>query len=143
MTLLTRASRMFPEFSSSLMDFFNEDRDLGNGWTTKLPAANITESDKAFNLELAAPGLEKGDFDLSVDNQQLTVSCEKEDKSETKDEQYTRKEFNYRSFSRSFVLPEVVDAEKIKASYKEGVLKIELPKKETAIKAPKKQISVG
>ena len=143
MTLLTRASRMFPEFSSNLTDLFNEGHEWGNGWTTKLPAANIAESDKAFNIELAAPGLEKGDFDLSIDNQLLNISCEKEEKSESKDEQYTRKEFSYRSFNRSFRLPEVVDAEKIKASYKDGVLKIELPKKETAIKAPKKQISVG
>jgi len=143
MTLLTKASRMFPEFPSGLMDFFNEGRDWGNGWTSKLPAVNITESDKVFNLELAAPGLEKKDFNLTIDNQQLTISCEKEEQSESKKEQYTRKEFSYQSFSRSFILPDSVDAEKIKASYKEGVLKVELPKKETAIKAPRKQISVG
>ncbi len=134
---------MFPDFPSSLMDFFNEGRDWGNGWTNKLPAANITEGDKAFNLELAAPGLEKEDFDLSIDNQLLTVSCQKEEQSESKDKQYTRKEFSYRSFSRSFVLPESVDAEKINASYRDGVLNIELPKKETALKQPRKQISVG
>lgn len=134
---------MFPELSSNLMDIFDEGRDWGNGWTTRLPAANVTESDKAFNLELAAPGLEKQDFNLSIDNQQLTVSCEKEEKSESKDKQYTRREFSYRSFSRSFMLPDTVDADKIKGSYKDGVLKIELPKKETAIRTPRKQISVG
>lgn len=143
MTFLTRASRMFPELSSNIMDIFDEGRDWGNGWTTRLPAANVTESDKAFNLELAAPGLEKQDFNLSIDNQQLTVSCEKEEKSESKDKQYTRREFSYRSFSRSFMLPDTVDADKIKGSYKDGVLKIELPKKETAIRTPRKQISVG
>ena len=143
MTLLTRASRMFPEFPSGLMDFFSEGRDWGNGWTSKLPAVNITESDKAFNLELAAPGLEKKDFNLSIDNQQLTVSCEKEEKTETEEEQYTRKEFSYRSFTRSFTLPDSVEAEKIKAAYKDGVLRIELPKKETTVKTPRKQISVG
>ncbi len=142
MTLL-RASRMFPDFSSSLTDFFNESHDWGNGWTTKLPAANIAESDKAINIELAAPGLDKEDFDLSVDNQILSISCDKEEKSEIKEEQYTRKEFSYRSFSRSFRLPNIINTEKIKASYQDGVLKIELPKKDTAIKAPKKQISVG
>jgi HSP20 family protein len=125
------------------MDFFNEGRELGNGWTSKLPAVNITESDKAFGLELAAPGLEKGDFNLSVDNQQLTISCEKEEKSESKEEQFTRKEFSYQSFSRSFMLPDSVDAEKIKASYRDGVLKVAIPKKETIVKAPRKQISVG
>ena len=143
MTLLTRASRMFPDFSSNLMDIFNEGKDWGNGWTSKLPAANITESDNAFNLELAAPGLEKEDFDLSIDNQHLTISCQKEEKTESTEEKYTRKEFSYQSFSRSFMLPDSVDAEKISAAYKDGVLKVELPKKETAIKTPKKQISVG
>ena len=134
---------MLPEFPSGLMDFFNENRDWGNGWSSKMPAANITESDKAFYLELAAPGLEKRDFNLSIDNQQLTISCEKEEKSESKQEHYTRKEFSYQSFSRSFMLPDSIDAEKIKASYKEGVLKIDLPKKVSAVKTPRKQISVG
>ncbi len=143
MRLLTRASQMFPDFSSSLMDLFNEDRDWGNGWASKLPAANITENDKAFSLELAAPGLDKDDFDLAIDNQQLTISCEKQKDQESKTDQYTRKEFSYESFRRSFMLPETVNADKIKAVYKNGVLTVELPKKETSIKIPKKQISVG
>jgi HSP20 family protein len=143
MTLLTRASQMFPDFSSSLMDLFNEDRDWGNGWTSKLPAANITESEKAFNIELAAPGLGKDDFNLTIDNQQLSIGCEKEEKKESKKDQYSRKEFSYESFRRSFMLPESVNADKIKAVYKDGVLTVELPKKETTIKTPMKKISVG
>jgi HSP20 family protein len=114
MTLLTRASQMFPDFSTSLMGFFNEDRDWGNGWTSKLPAANITESDKAFNIELAAPGLDKDDFELTIDNQQLTISCEKHEENESKKDQYSRKEFSYESFRRSFMLPDTVNADKIK-----------------------------
>ncbi len=143
MTLLTRASQMFPDFSSSLMDFFNEDRDWGNGWTSRLPAANITESEKTFNIELAAPGLGKDDFNLTIDNQQLSIGCEKEEKKESKKDQYSRKEFSYESFRRSFMLPESVNADKIKAVYKDGVLTVELPKKETTIKTPMKKISVG
>jgi HSP20 family protein len=143
MTLLTKASRMFPDFSSNLMDFFNEDRDWGNGWTSKVPAANITEHEKSFSLDLAAPGLEKDDFEITIDNQQLTISCEKEHKTEETKDEYTRKEFSYESFSRSFVLPDSVNSDGIEASYKDGVLTVELPKKETAIKMPRKQISVG
>jgi HSP20 family protein len=134
---------MVPDLSSSLMDFFNEGRDWGNGWNTRLPATNITEGDKAYYLEIAAPGLQKDDFNLSVDNQQLTISCQREEKSESKEEQYTRREFNYSSFTRSFVLPESVNSDRIKASYKDGVLKIEIPKKEATIKTPRKQISVS
>ncbi len=143
MTLLTRTSQMFPDLSTGLMGFFNEDRDWGNGWTSKLPAANITENDKAFNIELAAPGLDKDDFELTIDNQQLTISCEKQEENESKKDQYYRKEFSYESFRRSFMLPDTVNADKIKAAYKDGVLTVELPKKEMAIKSPRKQISVS
>ena len=143
MTLLTKASRLFPEFSTNLMDFFNEDRDWGNGWISKVPAVNITENEKSFRLALAAPGLKKDDFEITIDNQQLSISCEKEHKKEEKKDDYTRKEFSYESFRRSFVLPEAVNSDKINASYKDGVLTVELPKKETAVKTPNKQISVG
>lgn len=143
MTLLTRASQMFPDLSTGLMGFFNEDPDWGNGWTSKLPAVNITERDKAFNIELAAPGLDKDDFELTIDNQQLTISCEKQEENESKKDQYYRKEFSYESFRRSFMLPDTVNADKIKAAYKDGVLTVELPKKEMAIKSPRKQISVS
>ena len=143
MTLLTRASQMFPDFNSSLTDFFNEDQDWGNGWKSRLPAANITESDKAFSIELAAPGLGKDDFNLTIDNQQLSIGCEKEEKKESKKDQYSRKEFSYESFKRSFMLPETVNPDKIKAAYKDGVLTVELPKKEATIITPRKKISVG
>ena len=143
MTLLTKAHRLLPGFSTNFMDFFNEDRDWGNGWTTKVPAANITELEKEFSLELAAPGLEKDDFQITIDNGQLSISCEKQQENESKVDQYSRKEFSYESFRRSFVLPESVNSDTIRASYEQGVLNVALPKKETDIKHPSKQISVG
>ena len=111
MTLLTKAHQLLPGFSTSFMDFFNEDRNWGNGWTTKVPAANITEHEKEFHLELAAPGLEKDDFQITIDNGQLSISCEKQQENESKGDQYSRKEFSYESFKRSFVLPESVNSE--------------------------------
>lgn len=143
MTLLSKTSRFLPGFSTNLMDFFNDDLDWGKEWALKTPAVNISESDKAYSLELAAPGLKKDDFQITIDNQQLSISCEKRQEEEKKEDQYTRKEFSYQSFRRSFVLPDSVDSDKIKASYHDGVLAVELPKKKIAVKAPKKQISVG
>ena len=143
MTLLTKSPRFFPGFSSSLMDFFNEDFDWRNGWTSKVPAANITEQEKGYNLELAAPGLQKEDFQISVENGQLSISCEKQQEEESTEDRYSRKEFSYESFERTFALPESVESDKINASYQNGVLSVEIPKKKTALKAPAKQISVG
>ena len=142
MTLLTRVSHLFPEFPGNLGNIFSDDRQWGNGWTLKVPAANITENDKEFNLELAVPGMKKEDFKIGIENQQLNISCEQKENKETNDEQYTLREFSYESFNRSFMLPESVNAEGIKANYAEGVLKIVLPKKELAKIAPKKQIKV-
>ncbi|MDN5217200.1 Hsp20/alpha crystallin family protein [Fulvivirgaceae bacterium BMA12] len=142
MTNLVRSSRLFPNFPKLFTDFFDSEEEIGNGWLSKVPAANVQESDNEFTVELAAPGLEKKDFHINVENGNLAISCEKKDESEVKEKGYTRKEFNYNSFYRSFVLPESVDQENIKASYKEGVLKLSLPKKEEARKTPKKQIEI-
>lgn len=142
MTMLTRVSPLFPEFPGSLGDFFSEDREWGNGWILRVPAANITENDEEFDVELAVPGLKKEDFKIAIENQQLTISCVQKEKKETKNEQYTRREYSYESFNRSFILPEAVNADNISANYADGVLKIVLPKKELAKIEPKKQIKV-
>ena len=142
MTNLVRSSRLFPNFPKLFTDFFDSDEETGNGWLSKVPAANIQEGDSEFTVELAAPGLEKEDFQINIENGNLAISCEKKDESEVKEKGYTRKEFNYNSFYRSFVLPDSVDQENIKANYKEGVLKLSLPKKEEARKTPKKQIEI-
>jgi HSP20 family protein len=111
---------------------------------TTLPSVNISEKDSEFIIELAAPGMHKNDFKINVENNQLNISSEKKEEKETKKEKYTRKEFSYQSFQRSFQLPsELVDSNKISAEYKEGILRILLPKKEEAKPKPAKAISIN
>jgi len=121
-----------------LNDFFRPWSDFPGGsvWNKmqNLPAANVVELADRFKISLAAPGLTKDDFNIDVDTHTLTVSSEKEEKKESAEENFTRKEYNYSSFSRSFNLPEDVQAEKISARYINGVLELDLPKKETASK---------
>jgi HSP20 family protein len=107
-----------------------------------VPHVNIRENGDRFVLEMAAPGLNKEDFKLSLENDILSVGCEKKSESTEKNEKYTRREFSYSSFNRSFTLPEVVDPEKISARYENGVMIIELPKKEEAKPKGPREISV-
>ena len=143
MTNLIRSSRPFPNFPKMFTDFFDDDIEFGNGWRSKVPAANITEDDSEFIVEVAAPGLDKKDFQINIENGNLTISCEKKEESEVKEKDYTRREFSYNSFYRSFMLPDSVDQDKIKANYENGVLRLGLPKKAEAKKLPKKQISIS
>ncbi len=92
------------------------------------PAINVKETEQEYNIEVAAPGMEKKDFNVSVDAGILTISSVQEKKSEKKEDSYTRKEFSYSSFHRSFTLPENVNADAIIAKYEKGVLNITLPK---------------
>ena len=128
---------------SWLSDFFDNDRFFDSDLMQKsVPAVNIVEKDNAFEIELAAPGLEKKDFKVTVDRGVLTISAEKEMKKEEKEDNYTRKEFNYTSFSRSFALPESVTDESIKANYQNGILKLSVAKK-TPVKQAKKAIEIS
>lgn len=140
---------------SLLSDFFNADRFfdsdlfdmapdwLPTGWkVSKMPSVNITEKDKFYLVELAAPGLEKKDFKVEIMNNVLTISAEKEEKMEEKTDGMTRKEFSYNSFCRSFNLPENSKADNIEAEYKDGILKIEIPKNEVAVTKAEKVIAV-
>jgi len=127
-------------FPSVWEDFFNSDlfnlpAIASRGMT--VPAVNITETDTEFVLELAAPGMKKSDFHVNIDRNVLAVSSEKEEEKEEKEKNYTRKEFSYNSFQRSFTLPESVNQEKIDAKYVNGVLKFILPKKEEVIRKTK------
>ena len=127
-------------FPSVWEDFFNSDlfnlpAIASRGMT--VPAVNITETDTEFVLELAAPGMKKSDFHVNIDRNVLAVSPEKEEEKEEKEKNYTRKEFSYNSFQRSFTLPESVNQEKIDAKYVNGVLKFILPKKEEVIRKTK------
>jgi HSP20 family protein len=107
------------------------------------PAANILEHPDSFELDLAAPGLKKDDFKIHLENNVLTISSEVKDEVEEESKNYTRKEFHYSSFSRSFTLPRTVDLEKIKADYENGILKVMLPKKEDARVDIKKEIKIS
>ena len=110
--------------------------------TINIPAANIIENKDHYEVNLAAPGMKKEDFNIDVEGNVLTISAEKEEKKEEKDERYSRKEFSYASFTRSFTLPDWVIKDKIYASYENGLLKVNLPKAEEAKKLSSKHITV-
>lgn len=125
---------LFPTYDD---DFFGRNflsTFFSDGADYNVPAVNIKESDKKFEIEVAAPGLSKEDFQISLEKDILTVSSEKSVKSETDEDNFMRKEFGYSSFSRSFSIPEKINTEKIKASHKNGILTIELPKQEEKLK---------
>ena len=118
-------------FNSPLDEFFN----LGK--VINVPAVNVAETDKEFKLSIAAPGLEKKDFKVDAYDDLLTISAEKErEEKEENSGRFNRREYNYTSWSRSFTLPENCGAGKINAEYKNGELRIVIPKME--IKEPKK-----
>ena len=138
---LSKRSESFPAFFDDFFKPWNEFMGMGRALTT--PAVNIAENKNNFEVTVAAPGLKKSDFNIDVEDNMLTISCEKEERKEEKDERYTRKEYNYSSFSRSFTLPEEVIKDKIEAAYEDGVLHITLPKTEQTKKAAlSKHISV-
>lgn len=108
-----------------------------------LPSVNILDQDNQYIIEVAAPGLHKNDFTLKVEKDVLTVSVQREKSEETKEENYTRKEFNYTSFKRSFHLGNEIKSDAITASYDDGILKIALPKNEEVVSNKVKTIEIG
>jgi HSP20 family protein len=147
MTLAKRSNMYLPSFWDN---FFSKDlMDWGStnfsSTDTTLPAVNVKESEDAFQIEVAAPGMAKGDFKVNLENNVLTISSEK--KEEKKDEGkglYTRREFSYQSFQRSFTIPEnLAEGEKISAKYSDGLLSISLPKKEEVKPKPAREIKIS
>ena len=132
---LTRSS-----FSDIFENFFN-DSFISDRMVSRVPAVNIAESEGHYHIELAAPGLKKEDFKLDLDRNVLTISAEKTTEQENKEKQYNKREYSYTSFVRSFTLPDSVDDANIDASYTDGVLKIDVAKKEEA-KSVHRQISI-
>jgi HSP20 family protein len=133
-----------PAFSDLMNGFFENNSD--NFFARRhcnVPATNIVENENSFDLELAIPGMDKEDFKIDIENNTLTISSEKQEEKEEKEKNYTRKEFVYGSFSRSFVLPKSIDADMIKAEYKNGVLYLNLPKKEEEKLQVKRQIPIN
>ncbi|MEZ4792824.1 MAG: Hsp20/alpha crystallin family protein [Gelidibacter sp.] len=144
----TRRNRMsLPSLSSWVDDLF--DGNLGTGFLSNfntgmtLPAVNIKENKDEYYLEIAVPGMKKSDFNIDVDNKVLSISSEKSEEHIDNEENYTRREFGYSSFKRTFTLPDAVESEKIKAQYKDGILTVHLPKREEAKQKPSKRISVS
>lgn len=136
------ATKLFPNglfddfFNRSIADF------VGSDVLTNQPAVNIVETDLAFRLEVAAPGFEKQQFELHVENDVLTVSAKRETSEQEANERFMRREFRFDVFERSFKLPQTVNQDGLTAVYENGVLIVNLPKKEEA-KAVVKTIEVG
>ncbi len=149
MTLAKLSNNWFPSTPSFFDRFFESDlMDWGNSnyssTNSTLPAVNVKETDNEFLIEVAAPGMNKKDFNVNYDNGRLTISSEHKNESEEKEgNKVTRREFSYQSFQRSFTIAQnVVDADKIEASYDNGILNIKLPKREEVKPKPSKQIKI-
>ena len=150
MTLVKRNGNVLNPLPMLFDDFFN--RDLFNWGTsnfsdtnTTIPAVNIKETDENYEVEVAAPGMTKKDFKVELDGNALIISSERSNqKEESEGERYTRKEFSYQSFQRTFTLQkDVVDIDKIQAKYENGILHLLIPKKEEAKQKPPKLIQIS
>jgi HSP20 family protein len=144
MTLIRRNGSLWPDLSPFKLltdNFFNNN--WLNFWITgsTAPAVNIVETEDDFQLEVAAPGMRRKDFHVTLDNDMLTISSEKKD--EAQDEAYSHREFSYASFERKFYLPNTVEADQIKAKYQDGILRLVIPKKEEAKRKPARQIAIS
>jgi len=131
---------------SRMMDeFFNGGlpTDWNNSLMATQPSVNVVEKDDLFLVEVAAPGLEKGDFNITVEDDMLTISGQKKEEKKETEGNYTKREFNYSSFSRSFRLPEICNSSEISASYDKGVLNLSIPKKEEAKKQAPRTIEIA
>lgn len=139
--LVKRHSNYLPTLVS---DFWGEDLfpTFEQNWRMT-PAVNIIESDQDFKVEVAAPGLCKDNFKVHVEKNILEISADKTDENETQDKKYIRKEFSYSEFRRTFSLPSSVDAGKINATHKDGVLTVEIPKRDESKINPRKQIEIA
>ncbi|EFK57881.1 Hsp20/alpha crystallin family protein [Sphingobacterium spiritivorum] len=122
-------------FVNSVFDNLFNDSFITDRLVTRVPAVNIAEAEDSFQIELAAPGLQKSDFKINVDKNMMTISAEKTSETETEQKLFSKREFNYSSFTRSFTLPDTVDYSNIEASYENGILVVKVGKKEEAIVA--------
>lgn len=134
----------FPAFVNHIFDDdFMNDVFSDSIRKQSVPAVNISEDKESFRIDVAAPGLSKEDFKVEFHNNVLTISSEKKNESEEKEEKVVRREFSYSCFRRSFAMPQTIDAEKINATHKDGILSVSIPKKEEAKEKGPKMISVN
>jgi HSP20 family protein len=148
MSLIKRNGALPQVFPALFDDFLSRDLfnwNNGNFSTTQtsLPAVNIKETAEAFEVELAAPGMDKQDFKVELNGNQLTISSTKENREQEQEPGYTHREFSYQSFQRSFGLPkEVVDEDRIQARYENGLLHLLIPKKQQALQKGPRRIEI-
>jgi HSP20 family protein len=135
-----RKANGYSTFNELFETYFKEGL-VNDKSTAKVPAVNISESENHFHIELAAPGLKKEDFKIAIDKDVLTISAEKKTETIGENLKINRKEFSYATFSRSFNLPDLIDHTNIEASYTDGILKIDIAKKEEA-KVQTREISI-
>lgn len=140
---LTKNQAVFNAAFPGLMEDFFNDAFFRKEQGSFMPAINVAEDVDKFHLELSAPGFDKGDFKIELDKGLLTVSGEHKVENESKEKNFTRKEFSYGSFQRSFTLPEGIQEEAIDAKYENGILKLTLPKKEKVAVPTVKSITVA
>lgn len=151
-TLMQTAPKTGWSALNNLPTFFDDfltrdlfDWTLGNRTSTSgtLPAVNIRETNDSYELEVAAPGMKKNDFTVELVDDMLVISADVKNEDVVEDKDYTRREFWYQSFQRAFRLPEnMVESDKISASYHDGILHITVPKSEEAKTKPPKKIKV-
>ena len=143
---LVKFKKRRPWFPTDMANFFGDDDWFNdrfwNRYVQREPAMNIKDLDDSYEVELAAPGLEKDDFEISIDKGYLNVYAEKLAETEDKDDNYSRREFSYNSFKRSLMLPEDVKEEEIKATYENGVLRFKLSKKQIEEVKQSKKIKI-
>jgi HSP20 family protein len=142
MNLIKRNSNLI--LPSLLDEIFKPDWNGGiQNFNTTIPAVNIKESETDFKLELFAPGLKKEDFNIEIDQKTLSISSEKQAETEENNETYSRKEFSFTSFKRTFNLSDTVNFDAIEANYENGILNLRLPKREEALPKPKRVIEIA
>ncbi len=145
MTLVKVNNPIAKTFDGFVGDIFNNfPTSFGNAFvneTLNFPPVNVIEKPDAYYLEVAVPGMEKADFNVKLDGDLLTISAEKKEETKEEDAKHIRNEFSYKSFSRSFTLDENIHSANISAKYENGILKIDLPKKEK-VKLLSKEISI-
>lgn len=145
MTLVKVNNPINRSFDGLMNELFN-DLPLSFGKSIRedvlhFPPANIVEKNDLYQIELAVPGMEKSDFNVKLDGKILTISSEKKAENTSEKEKMIRKEFSYKSFTRSFTVDEKIDAANISARYENGILTLELPKKEE-VKNVSKEITI-
>jgi|SRR5690606_36591214 len=137
----TRRTPATTHWADDIFAPFFSDSFVSDRFISRVPAVNIAETDEAYEVELAAPGLAKEDFKVNVDRDVMTISAEKQRESDTSGKHYSKREYSYTSFTRSFTLPDSADQGKIDATYIDGVLRVSVAKREEA-KAASRLIEV-